>query len=95
MQGVLSTIPWPALVDKETLTIIVNDDDLNYQANVVDVISLASQTVWVTTSYPAPGDFEYVGLVETGEDTGVFTGLLNTSSSLEVMVLQTAQHSRS
>lgn len=85
-QGLLSTVPWPAIAEKQILTIIVNDDDLNYQANVVDIISASSQSVWVTTSYPTPGDKEYVGLVETGTNTGVFTGLLNTSSGLQVLL---------
>ncbi len=83
-QGVLSTIPWPAIAEKEILTIMVNDDDLNYQTDVVDIISVSSQSVWITTSYPTPGDKEYVGLAETGKNTGVFTGLLNTSSGLQV-----------
>jgi hypothetical protein len=83
-QGILKTNPWPALTPGQALTIIVDDNDLNYQSNIVDVISKQSQTVWVTTSYPTPGDREYVGLIETGANTGIFTGVLNTSSGLQV-----------
>jgi hypothetical protein len=64
---------------------MVHDNDLNFQENVVDSVSVQSQTVWVTTSYPTPGDKEYVGLTETGENTGIFTGTLNTSSSTQVL----------
>jgi hypothetical protein len=84
LQGELSTIPWPAIAKDEILTVRVHDNDLNFQDNVVDTISKQSQMVWVTTSYPTPGDKEFVGLTETGENTGIFTGALNTSSATQV-----------
>jgi hypothetical protein len=80
----LSTIPWPAISEDEILTVMVHDNDLNFQENVVDSISVKSQMVWVTTSYPTPGDKEFVGLTETGANTGIFTGMLNTSSATQV-----------
>eukprot|EP00961_Rhodomonas_salina_P299508 3938985-Rhodomonas_salina.5 len=63
------------------ISLTIADGDMNQDAAAVEIIHSSSQMIWVTTTFPSPGDLEYVTARETGPDTGVFTAQIMTSAN--------------
>ena len=64
----------PSIIAGDDITIEVDDADLNTNATVAEVIVV--EVVNATT-----GEIELVTLTETGANTGVFSGILNTTDA--------------